>query len=86
MLLLLLVDNPSPLCVEWNSYDRFMEDALDLVGISEVTEMLGITRQRADKLSRTAPDFPPPVSTLHGGRIWLRSKIKEWALKTGRKL
>lgn len=83
--LLLLVDNPSPRPVEWDSYDRPMEDSLDLVGISEVAEMLGVTRQRADKLSRTAPDFPPPASTLHGGRVWLRSKIDAWARKTGRK-
>ena len=61
-----------------------MEDRLDLVGISEVAEMLGVTRQRADKLSRTSPDFPPPASTLHAGRVWLRSKIEEWTQKTGR--
>jgi predicted DNA-binding transcriptional regulator AlpA len=61
-----------------------MEEQLDLVGISEVSEMLGVTRQQADKLSRTSPDFPPPASTLHGGRGWLRSKIEEWTQKTGR--
>jgi predicted DNA-binding transcriptional regulator AlpA len=61
-----------------------MEDQFDMVGISEVAVMLGVTRQRAGKLSRTSPDSPPPASTLHGGRVWLQSKIEEWAQKTGR--
>lgn len=80
----LLVDNSIAVRIEWDSYDPGVEEKLDLVGISEVAEMLGVTRQRVDKLSRTSPDFPQPVSTLHGGRVWLRSKIEEWATKTGR--
>jgi len=58
--------------------------SLDLVGISEIAEMLGVTRQRVDKLSRTDDDFPPPVAELHAGRIWLRADVIAWMRATGR--
>jgi len=56
----------------------------DLVGIHEITLMLGVTRQRVDKISRTDPDFPAPVADLHAGRIWRKSDIVAWARGTGR--
>ena len=55
-----------------------------LIGIHEITLMLGISRQRVDKISRTDPGFPEPVAELHAGRIWLRSDIEDWARSTGR--
>ncbi len=45
--------------------------------------MLGVSRQRADQLSR-AGDFPSPVGEISAGRIWLRDDIEAWAKSTGR--
>jgi hypothetical protein len=57
---------------------------LDLVGISEIADMLGVTRQRADKLSRVDSTFPDPVADLRGGRIWLRVDVVAWIKESGR--
>lgn len=45
--------------------------------------MLGVSRQRADQLSR-AGDFPTPVGEISAGRIWLRDDVETWAKAAGR--
>jgi predicted DNA-binding transcriptional regulator AlpA len=59
---------------------------LDLVGVTEIAAMLGVSRQRVDQLLKTHADFPTPVAELVGGRIWLRSEIEAWARRTGREV
>ena len=61
-----------------------MAEKLHLLGISEIAEMLGVTRQRVDKISRTDDDFPEPVAEIHAGRIWRREAVVEWADAAGR--
>jgi predicted DNA-binding transcriptional regulator AlpA len=63
-----------------------MPEKLELVGISEIAALLGVTRQRVDKLSRTDEDFPEPVAELHAGRIWMRASVLRWARASGRTL
>lgn len=55
----------------------------DLVGVTEIAAMLGVTTQRVSQLART-PAFPAPVATLAAGLIWERSDVEEWARETGR--
>jgi predicted DNA-binding transcriptional regulator AlpA len=57
---------------------------LNLVGIAEIAQLIGVSRQRVDQLSRRDPDFPEPVAELHAGRIWLRQDVLHWARRTGR--
>lgn len=57
-----------------------------LVGVAEIAEMLGVTRQRVDALVRSYADFPPPEAELSAGRIWTRNAIEAWARKHGRKV
>lgn len=57
---------------------------LDLMGLSEVADYLGVSRQRADQLANTK-GFPDEVCRLRGGRIWLVKDVKDWARKVGRK-
>jgi predicted DNA-binding transcriptional regulator AlpA len=57
---------------------------LDLVGVTEVREILGVSRQRVHQLIRDREDFPEPVAELASGRVWLRKDIEMWARKTGR--
>ncbi|MGD0285097.1 MAG: hypothetical protein ABSC31_01760 [Acidimicrobiales bacterium] len=56
---------------------------MDLVGVSEIAELLGITRQRADQLLRQK-GAPEPVAVLTQGRVFLREDIERWARETGR--
>lgn len=50
---------------------------VDLAGAAEVADMLGVSRQQVDRLSQRA-DFPNPVATLKGGRIWRTRDIERW--------
>lgn len=56
----------------------------ELVGAAELSEMLGVSRQRVDALARSRLDFPRPIAEIRAGRIWLKADIEEWARATGR--
>jgi prophage regulatory protein len=56
----------------------------DLVGVTEIGDLLGVSRQRADQLTRTEA-FPDPVAVLSAGRIWRRADVEAWARATGRR-
>jgi predicted DNA-binding transcriptional regulator AlpA len=50
-----------------------------LVGIPEIGQLLGVSRQRASKIIHTVDDFPEPLAHLSGRRIWFREDIEKWA-------
>jgi hypothetical protein len=54
-----------------------------LMSISEIGDLLGVSHQRADQLSRL-PHFPRPEATLSTGRVWNREAVVTWLLMTGR--
>lgn len=56
---------------------------VDLVGVTQIGVVLGVSKQRADQLTRRE-DFPPPAAELATGRIWERAAIEKWAKATGR--
>jgi predicted DNA-binding transcriptional regulator AlpA len=49
-----------------------------LVGVTEIAEMLGVSRQRADQLAGKYADFPAPEVVLSTGRVWSRARVEEW--------
>ena len=49
-----------------------------LVGVTEIAEMLGVSRQRADQITRQYSDFPQPEVTLATGRVWRRAAVEGW--------
>jgi predicted DNA-binding transcriptional regulator AlpA len=55
-----------------------------LVGVAEIAELLGISRQRVNAIVKTHEDFPRPEVELAAGRIWKREDVERWARKTGR--
>ena len=57
-----------------------------LVGVAEIAEMLGISRQRVNAIVRSHSDFPQPEAELSAGRIWLRAEVVAWAKATGREV
>jgi hypothetical protein len=54
-----------------------IEASPDLVGLTDVADILGFSRQNMRKLMLRNPDFPPP---LHEGNpsIWHLAKILRW--------
>ena len=51
--------------------------AQDFMGVSELAELLVVSRQRADQLCRTK-GFPDPVATLRMGSFWRTSDVIGW--------
>jgi hypothetical protein len=54
-----------------------------LVGLTEIAEMLGVSRQYADRLVRT-DGFPQLEAVITAGRIWRRDEVEGWARAGGR--
>jgi prophage regulatory protein len=54
-----------------------------LVGLTEIAEMLGVSRQYADRLVKQS-DFPCPEAVITAGRIWRREDVERWGRNTGR--
>jgi hypothetical protein len=59
-----------------------------LVGVSEVAELLAVSRARASELARSATGFPRPVAQLASGPVWLQVSVLEflsgWSRRPGR--
>lgn len=47
----------------------------ELVGVSEIADILGVSRQRAHQLTKRE-DFPAPVAELKSGPIWARPSLE----------
>lgn len=61
-----------------------MDRPLELVGMSEVCQLLGLSRGAVFG-RRRAGDFPPPVAELASGPVWLREAIVAYCRdRTGR--
>lgn len=69
--------------------DRLLERPLipELVGVSEVASLLGVSKQRLSEL-RTRADFPQPIVMLAAGPVWARPSLNHfiagWSRKPGR--
>lgn len=50
---------------------------MNLLGIHELADLLGVSRQRADQLARQV-GFPRPVAELKAGRIWRQADVARW--------
>jgi predicted DNA-binding transcriptional regulator AlpA len=49
-----------------------------IVGVAEIADMLGVSRQRVDRILKAHDDFPEPEAQLTAGRIWSRRAIEDW--------
>jgi len=46
-------------------------------GLSEIGELLGVSRQRAYTLAKRA-DFPAPIASSRAGRTWDLAAVEAW--------
>jgi hypothetical protein len=51
---------------------------MDLVGIAEVAEMAGVSKQAVSNWRVRARDFPAPEAELASGPVWLKANIENW--------
>ena len=58
---------------------------MELMGVTEIADLLGVSRQRVDQLAATAA-FPEPVAELAAGRVWKKADVVRWAKKAGREI
>ncbi len=52
-------------------------DTSELAGLTEVAELLGVSRERVRQL-RSEPAFPEPVAELQATPLWRRGDITAW--------
>src|SRR5437763_103341 len=50
-----------------------------LVGVAEICDILGVSRQRVAQIIETYDDFPAPEVEIAAGRVWSRSAVQTWA-------
>jgi hypothetical protein len=55
-----------------------MKRVHDLMGLTEIGEYLGVSRQRAAALAST-PGFPAPIDELAAGRVWSAADVASFA-------
>jgi hypothetical protein len=59
----------------------------ELIGVSELAQLLGTSRQRASYLARSA-SFPEPLARLNSGPVWTKPSVRRfldaWQRKPGR--
>jgi len=51
---------------------------MDLVGLSEVAEMAGVSRQAVVNWRARFSDFPAPSAELASGPVWVKEDIEKW--------
>jgi len=51
----------------------------ELLGLSELAELLGVTRQTIANWRSRRRDFPEPIAVLKSGPIWTHANITSWA-------
>jgi hypothetical protein len=50
---------------------------MKLMGVSEIAELMAVSRQRAHQITKQA-DFPEPVARLAMGPIWEADDFDHW--------
>lgn len=56
-----------------------------LVGITEVAQIIGRSKQRAWAWTQ-AHGFPEPVVELNCGRLWLEAEVIDWTIANAHRL
>lgn len=74
---------------EWSEFEKRLEEPTypELVGVTEIAELFGTSRQRVSELARSRR-FPAPLADLAAGPVWAKPAVarfaQEWDRKPGR--
>ena len=75
--------------IDWAEFERQLEQPThpDIIGVSELAEILDVSKQRASELARQRT-FPRPFVQLASGPVWheptVRRFVAEWKRRPGR--
>lgn len=58
----------------------------DVVGVNEIAEMAGVSRQAVVNWRTRSSDFPLPLKDLASGPIFRRSQVRAWLRRNNRKI
>lgn len=53
----------------------------ELVGVGEIADLLGVSKQRVDQLRRDKRRrvlFPEPIAELRAGPVWAKRDVVAW--------
>jgi chromosome partitioning protein len=53
----------------------------EVVGVQEIAEIAGVTKQAVTNWRARFPDFPPPLAELGSGPVFDRDRVRAWLLK-----
>src|SRR5713226_6936328 len=56
-------------------------DPEDLVGLSEIADMAGVSRSAVANWRARFPNFPKPVAELQSGPVFLSLQVRKWMRK-----
>ena len=54
-----------------------MDCSVELAGLAEIADILGVSKRSATRYTMRA-DFPSPIARLRAGPIWLKDDVKQW--------
>ena len=54
----------------------------ELVGVAEAAKLCGVKKPNFIRDFASKPDFPKPLVELASGRIWLRSEVESYPVRT----
>lgn len=58
----------------------------DIVGINEIADMAGVSRQAVANWRARSADFPHPLKELASGPVFRRAQVRAWLIRNNRKL
>lgn len=61
--------------------EKIVALGVDLLRIADIAALLDVSRQRADQLATTDPDFPAPVALTAGGRLYSCPSIEAYVAR-----
>lgn len=73
----------------WDRFEAQLNEPTfpDIIGVSELSELLKVSKARASELARF-PGFPAPIAILKSGPVWVEANVKHyaetWVRKPGR--
>ncbi|QIG79213.1 ParA family protein [Stakelama tenebrarum] len=56
---------------------------MNLLGLAEISELLGVSKQAVANWRARRDDFPNPIATLKSGPVWSEDAVRSWAAAEG---
>jgi chromosome partitioning protein len=68
-------------CREYSSRGELVQQQAELMGMSEIAELAGVSRSAVANWRARFPNFPAPVADLQAGPVFRRDQVRRWLRK-----